>query len=641
MDFKIAYRAECYAVPPEWGNFSFRGEVGRRIDLFIENSINSDRAFNDVLKEAESFFISKTDDEFHFGLWRGEFWGKLMLSAIRVCRMRNNAALRNRIRNAVNSLLQYQHEDGYLNTYKDSLNIFRADTSITIKECGWANYYNWNIWCRKYTLWALLEASMLLDDNTILLAADKMGTQLLSDFDKLGARVKDSGVMSGLPSCSVLKPMLLLYRLTGKEEYLAFSADIVREWDREDNECPNLIRNALSGTSPYRWYPDDNGNEWIPKAYEMMSCFDGLCEYYRISGERRILEAAEAFFDELVKYDSNVLGSVSYCERFAEAAIHPDAATEECDIIHWMRLCYELFSITGKEKYMQSMETAFVNAYLAGMYADGKSCAFFIRSHGRHWDAVPQVSTKYQHCCLNNLPRGFVNATQAAVMRKDTDYLVNFYLPAHVRFEETDIVIGDGYTSCGTVTVTVDRATENSKLILRIPEWSNATKVIADNGKHFLPKAGTYFALQMHKGRNSIRVVFDMTVRILDTAFPVNELSTDDYHIKRWLDSNNEAGRMERDIMLRHCMSTVRRGPVILARSKRTGCSETDMFSQNTICGKGYTASAVSDASPSFLFKGIVTFTGEGRSFGFAMCDFASAANFSLRNDSRFFTLFV
>ena len=47
-----------------------------------------------------------------------------------------------------------------------------------------------------------------------------------------------------------------------------------------------------------------------------------------------------------------------------------------------------------------------------------------------------------------------------------------------------------------------------------------------------------------------------------------------------------------REQMLRHPMSVVRRGPLMLARSKRIGCSEAEMFSGETVWGKECTITA-------------------------------------------------
>ena len=100
------------------------------------------------------------------------------------------------------------------------------------------------------------------------------------------------------------------------------------------------IRCSTKKTWGYEWY--DLANGWYPKAYEMTSCFDGILEMYRITGEEKLLKASEALYEILIKYESNILGSVGYCERYQHAADYADSATEICDVLHWMRLLYLL-----------------------------------------------------------------------------------------------------------------------------------------------------------------------------------------------------------------------------------------------------------------------------------------------------------
>lgn len=634
MDYCIPYAVENLRCAPEWGNFQIQGEIARRLDRFLRVSILSDRG-KEILEEAILCFRDKKDDDFHFGLWRGEFAGKLLLSEVRLFRMTANEELGNMLRDAVSRLLSYQRADGYLGTYKDSRNVFRADTSLTVKECGWECDYNWNIWGRKYTLWGLLESAMALEEPQILECADRFGEQLVRELAELKTRVKDTGVMSGLPSCSILKPILLLYRLTGKPDYLACALSIADEWDKPDMECPSLIRNGLSASAPYHWYTKDGEQEWISKAYEMMSCYDGLCELYRVTGNPRYLDACEGFFQALLKYESNILGSVSYCERFADAAFYPDAATELCDIIHWMRLCYELYSVTGKAVYMDAFERAFLNAFLAGVYEDGKTCAFFIRSHGRHWDAEMQCSTKYQNCCLNNMPRGFVNAAQSCIMNSGEEIFVNLYLPCSVSFGQTHLRVSDGYTTDGRVRVDIC-SERDEKLSLRIPSWSKTTKV---NGTEV--GDADYYRITVPAGENTVCLEFDMSVRVVDFAGEVRDLPSSDYHVLRYCGRKGAQSEFDRELMLKHPMSTLRRGPIILARSKKIGSDANEMFSQKTIFGQKVTAAAEDVSSPEgYLFRGTIRIKGEGTDLVYDMCDYASAADYP-EAEMKTFTLFV
>ena len=141
------------------------------------------------------------------------------------------------------------------------------------------------------------------------------------------------------------------------------------------------------------WYP---GDTWA-KAYEMMSCLDGLLELYRVTGTEKYFAAVRAMYDLLVKYELNPLFSVGFNDQFSSANRQINGITEPCDVIHWMRVCYELFTLTGESKYMDSFELAYYNAFLAGSFKDGRWGARGVRSHGRHL-VEHQLRLKYSHC---------------------------------------------------------------------------------------------------------------------------------------------------------------------------------------------------------------------------------------------------
>lgn len=60
------------------------GKIGTLTDTFFKERVLSDFAKAVIFGEAESAFVTKFDDSTVVGLWQGEFWGKLMISACRV-----------------------------------------------------------------------------------------------------------------------------------------------------------------------------------------------------------------------------------------------------------------------------------------------------------------------------------------------------------------------------------------------------------------------------------------------------------------------------------------------------------------------------------------------------------------------------
>ena len=648
MNFKVDYKVKNIMESPALGNCFLEGEIGARMDRFIYERVSGDFAIDEVLREAEDFFATQYDDIYTFGYWRSEFWGKLMLSAVRCSAYKNNEALKEDLRKSCYNMLSLQREDGYLSTYRNSDNIYPVDIVKSELYSGWEADYCWNVWGIKYTLWALIEAAQYMQDEKILNGAVKLADWVVAKFKANGTRVKDSGVMDGMASSSILKPMLVLYRITGDEKYLAFGKDIAKEWVRDDNERPNLIKNALSGAPVSDWYGlsdkalnegHDLGTGWVAKAYEMTSCFDGILELYRITGEETLLKATESFYEMLKKYESNILGSVGYCERYQNAADYADSATEICDVLHWMRLCYELFRITGDVKYMHSFEKAFVNAYMAGIYEDGKMSAFFVRSAGRHYRAQPQCETRYQHCCLNNVGRGLVNAAETSVTKSDKGYFINMFTQSYVRFGDTEIRVGANYFDSGWVGISVRNPEEGKKLYIRVPEWSKNTKLrIGLNKEEIDIPCGEYFEVELNPDTTIMKVRFDMSVEVINCDW--ESIPDSDYHSFRWGDGIN--GLCNKDCMLKCSKIVLRRGPVILARSKKFGAKEEDMFSLDTLYGKNIESISAPHIinNNGVLVTTRVFITVDGEKKEYVMCDFASAGNID-SNDPKFFSIYI
>jgi hypothetical protein len=92
--------------------------------------------------------------------------------------------------------------------------------------------------------------------------------------------------------------------------------------------------------------------------------------------------------------------------------------------------------------------------------------------------------------------------------------------------------------------------------------------------------------------------------------------------------------------MVKSPMCTVRRGPVILARSKKIGSTEEEMFSSQSILGKDAICTATFTRKERMLALCYVKIIAEGEERTVTMCDLASCANLET-NDPRYFSVFI
>ena len=56
-----------------------------------------------------------------------------------------------------------------------------------------------------------------------------------------------------------------------------------------------------AGKSPMEIGSNGVAEQSIAKAYEMMSCFEGLCEYHRATGDTEALETVKLFWDKVAQ----------------------------------------------------------------------------------------------------------------------------------------------------------------------------------------------------------------------------------------------------------------------------------------------------------------------------------------------------
>ena len=295
---------------PRLRDVRLQGRPAEKMDDLFRARVTSKFAQENVFAEARRAFVERDDDaRGHGGVWRGEFWGKLMLGAARVADYLDDPAVKRFVAEECRRMIALEDPDGYLGSYKDKELVWIKDPEATKKIYGWMPV--WNIWNRKYCMWGMLMAYKATGDRAILASVERQMNQLIDMLRRLGLRLHETGAgsMNGLPSMSILKPLVMLWEETGNRKYLDYASEMLADWDRADGQCPNFFRNAPKAGPLHAWYPKPES--WA-KTYEFLSCVDGLVEYYRATGEARCLETARLIRDNLAASDANPFGAVGY-----------------------------------------------------------------------------------------------------------------------------------------------------------------------------------------------------------------------------------------------------------------------------------------------------------------------------------------
>src|SRR5690606_22076394 len=249
------------------------GVVGHRFaGAFVKDIITQD------VEHLVSPFRSRTETHG----WQSEFWGKWFTSAVLAYHYRPTPGLKRKLAYAVNALLSTQSKDGYIGNYAESHRLEQ-----------------WDIWGRKYTMLGLIAYYELAGDNRSLMAACRVADHLMKELSAQDGVIVNKGNYRGMAASSVLEPICLLYNHTEEKKYLDFAEDIVRQWEERD-DGPKLISKATIDVAAR--FPKPDIKDWYSpqqglKAYEMMSCYEGLLELYRITGKERYKKAVEAAWE--------------------------------------------------------------------------------------------------------------------------------------------------------------------------------------------------------------------------------------------------------------------------------------------------------------------------------------------------------
>ncbi len=383
----------------------------------------------------------------------------------------------------------------------------------------------WDIWGRKYCMLGLLAYYDLTQDKKALQAAAKEADCLIRELREKQLPIVKQGNHRGMAASSVLEPVCLLYARTGNKEYLEFAEEIVRQWETPDG--PQLISKAAVPVGGR--FPKPDANHWYgweqgQKAYEMMSCYEGLLELYRLTGKENYRKAAEQTWQSVMDTEINIAGSGAAMEAWfsgKDKQTVPVAHYQEtCVTVTWLKFNRQLLWLTGEAKYADAMEQTFYNALLGSMRPDGADWAKYTPLMGQRLKGSEQCGMGL-NCCNASGPRGLFTIPLTAVMNSRQGLYVNFYLDGSYGLktpsgkpvtlhQKTD------YPVSGHIDIELElQKEEKMNIALRIPVWSEKAVLTVNGVPVEKGMPGEYLTLdRVWKDNDKISIDFDMTGKI-------------------------------------------------------------------------------------------------------------------------------
>ena len=447
--------------------------------------------------------------------WRCEYWGKMMRGACFTyqCYPEPDDELYAVLETTVRDMLTAQDGLGRFSTYSTDV-----------------EFHGWDIWGRKYIMLGFLYFLDICRDDALadeILAALKRHADYM--LSKLGREEDGKLVIAactdhwdGLNSCSILEPFMLLYNRTGEARYLEFAEYIVSFGGTLHK---NLFEQAYEDTTPVHKYHTD-------KAYEMISCFEGLAEYAKVTGDEKYREAVIRFGNRVLREEATIIGCLgckfesfdhAVVEQFNEA--HRNEMQETCVTVTWMKFLWQLWRMTGDVKYMDAFEISMYNAMSASLKRhidpeENGGLPIPVHSYNplRH-DVRPDTvggrkmidDKSYYGCCVCISTAGFALETLASAAECHRSLFVNLYRSGTITTDDITLKIdAHNYESGGDVSFEVLKVSgsplNQPTLYLRIPAWAdrkatfttNGVRVKVDTSREYYPG---YLAVSVTEGK--------------------------------------------------------------------------------------------------------------------------------------------
>ena len=503
----------------------FSGTMDKQARFVEENQLLNEEDWGLFIHQFKS-----APDDYDDG-WRGEYFGKMMRGACMTYQYTRNQKLYDLLKKTALEMLDCQDNFGRFSSYSKN-----------------REFNGWDMWCRKYVLLGLLHFHEICAEEDIReQIIDALSKHLDYIVENIGVGKIELGQTStwwgAINSASILEPVIKMYNITEKESYLSFARYII---DFLTDGNVNIITLALENKlMPYQ-YP-------VTKAYEMMSCFEGLLEYYRLTGEENCKTTVINFVDNVYRSDITIIGCAGCEHELFNNAVATQTDTdykgimqETCVTVTWMKLCNQLLLLTGDAKYADYIEQAFYNALYGavnnkrnttngGFMFDSYS-PLTLGQRGRKVGGYKNISpNKNYGCCAAIGAAGTALPLLTAVTATKNGVAVNYYEDGYITMNGFKLAVETKYPADGNVRIKIMEAEAGKRdIALRIPAFSGRNTKIYVNGElHPISNVGTksfYVSLYREWANGDIiEIKFDMNPHTIRPCGVEGKDDTKDY----------------------------------------------------------------------------------------------------------------
>lgn len=433
--------------------------------------------------------------------WRGEYWGKQMMGAVQVYEYNKDEELYAVLERTVCDIIEVYKKEGILSTYTDQA------------------FGDWDLWCRKYVLMGLEYFYNICKSQTL---KQEMLEVMKKHLDKIMETIGDgenqrsilqSGcnhpLLCGVNASSIIEAVMGLYKLTKEKRYLDFAEYIISEGG---TSVGNIFELAYSSDLyPYQ-YP-------VRKGYEMISCFEGIIEYYRVTGDEKYKTMVTRFADKILERDFTIIGASGCQHEYFDCSkktqfdfSHGEHEMQEtCVTVSLLRFFSQLFALTGDIRYIDAIEKSYFNAYLGMVNSDRNMCndllpfdSYSPLINGRRGNGIGGYKNidygRFYGCCAAYGTAG-IGVIPKVVLMESTDGVVfNMYPKGEITYNaeggKIRFIIEGNYPYDNDIKISISCVEKLPLTIsLRIPDWFES-ECVSVNGEQIVVRKGEYVCIQ-------------------------------------------------------------------------------------------------------------------------------------------------
>ena len=452
----------------EPGQVQVGGEIGRRIDVTVQNNLFKLKLDDDFLKP---FRQPKARDGF-VGL------GMLVDAAVRLAAYSGDPKLVDFKRRLVQATIKTQGPDG-------------AISMLAPESRVWGL---WDIHEMGYLIYGLTADYTFFHERESLAAAQKLADYILARWLAQPNREVGEGLTTHMSVTGLERTLLTLAATTGERRYLDFCTGQrkLREW-----ELP-IVRG--------RWGKIEG------HAYAYLAHCLAQLQLYRSEPDEWLLKMTRRATDFLTRGEGLVIsGACGDHECWHDTQSGMTNLGETCATAYLIRTLDDLERLEGDARWGDLMERSIFNALFAAQSPDGRRIRYYAP-----FECPRAYYPGDTYCCPNNYRRIVSELPTMIYYRSPEGLAVNLYTASTAKL----ILAGDvaitvrqetDYPTSGRVQLAIEPAQPvEFALSLRIPRWCQDAKITVNGQAASEPRERGSWARLARRWQPGDRVELDL-----------------------------------------------------------------------------------------------------------------------------------